>query len=142
MTARFSDPFENLFRLQKELEARFASEWLGGTSSAAMGTSPPINVFQQGHDFVAVIELPGVNKKDLAVEAQNNVLRISGTKAVNYGDGVSLHRRERLAGSFDRTLTLPVRIDAERIKAEYRDGILALFIPRAESDKPRTIRIG
>jgi HSP20 family protein len=141
MIARLSDPFETLFRLQKELESRLAGEWLGGTASAAMGTFPPINVFQQGHDFVAVIELPGVSKNELAVEARNNVLRIWGTKGVDYGDGVSLHRRERLAGHFDRTLTLPVRIDAERIKAEYRDGILALFIPRAESDKPRTITI-
>ena len=53
----------------------------------------------------------------------------------------SPHRRERIAGSFDRTITLPIRIDPDRIKAEYRDGILALFIPRAESDKPRSIKI-
>ena len=51
------------------------------------------------------------------------------------------HRRERLSGTFDRTLTVPIQIDAERIKAEYRDGVLALFIPRAESDKPRSISI-
>jgi HSP20 family protein len=46
-----------------------------------------------------------------------------------------------LSGTFDRTLTVPIQIDAERIKAEYRDGVLALFIPRAESDKPRSISI-
>jgi HSP20 family protein len=68
-------------------------------------------------------------------------VRISGKKAIAYPEGVSLHRRERLTGSFDRTLTVPMQIDAEGIKAEYRDGVLALFIPRAESDKPRTIRI-
>jgi HSP20 family protein len=52
-----------------------------------------------------------------------------------------VHRRERTSGVFDRTLTVPIRIDAERIKAEYRDGVLALFIARAESDKPRAISI-
>jgi HSP20 family protein len=52
-----------------------------------------------------------------------------------------LHRRERLSGTFDRTLTVPMRIDAGAIKAEYREGVLALFIPRAESDKPRAITI-
>ena len=57
-------------------------------------------------------------------------------------DKASPHRRERIAGSFDRTITLPIRIDPDRIKAEYRDGILALLIPRAESDKPRSIKIG
>jgi len=52
-----------------------------------------------------------------------------------------VHRRERLSGTFDRTLTVPMQIHTEGIKAEYRDGVLALFIPRAEADKPRTVRI-
>ena len=52
-----------------------------------------------------------------------------------------MHRRERLTGTFDRTLTVPMQIDADGIKAEYRDGVLALSLPRAASDKPRTIRI-
>ena len=62
-------------------------------------------------------------------------------KAVKYGDAVSLHRRERLAGRFDRSVTLPVEVDVEGIKAECHDGVLALFLPRAERDKPRTIKI-
>src|SRR5215813_14618542 len=65
----------------------------------------------------------------------------SATPVGNYPVGVSVHRRERLTGTFDRTLTVPMQIDAEGIKAEYRDGVLSLFIPRAESDKPRTITI-
>jgi HSP20 family protein len=52
-----------------------------------------------------------------------------------------VHRRERLFGEFDRTLSLPVQLDPDAIRAEYRDGVLALFLPRAEQDKPRTIRI-
>jgi HSP20 family protein len=52
-----------------------------------------------------------------------------------------VHQRERLTGAFDRTLTVPTQIDTNGIKAEYRGGILALFLPGAESDKPRTIRI-
>jgi HSP20 family protein len=54
---------------------------------------------------------------------------------------VSVHRRERVSGDFDRTLSLPVQVDPDRIKAEYRDGLLALFLPRADSDKPRSIEI-
>jgi HSP20 family protein len=53
-----------------------------------------------------------------------------------------VHRRERLAGNFDRAITVPVEIDADQVKAEYRDGILALYLPRAERDKPKTISIG
>ena len=106
-----------------------------------MGAYPPINIFQQGHDFVAVVELPGVRREDLSIEAKDGTIRISGKKALDYGEGVSIHRRERLEGTFDRTITLPVQIDPDRIKAEYKDGILALFIPRAESDKPRSIQV-
>ena len=52
-----------------------------------------------------------------------------------------MHRRERVSGEFDRTLSLPVQVDPDRIKAEYRDGLLAVFLPRAESDKPHSIKI-
>jgi HSP20 family protein len=140
MIRTFADPFDTLYRLQRELEARRASDWLEDTTSG-MGAFPPINVFQQGHDFVAIVELPGVNKTDLELLAQESTIRISGTKFIDYGGTVSVHRRERVAGSFDRTITVPVQIDPSGIKAEFDDGILALFIPRAESDKPRAIKI-
>ena len=106
-----------------------------------MGAFPPINVFQTGHDFVAIVELPGVNKADLELQAKENTIRISGKKSIDYGDKVSAHRRERVAGTFDRLITVPVEIDPDRIKAEFCDGVLTLFIPRAESDKPRAIKI-
>jgi HSP20 family protein len=106
-----------------------------------MGPYPPINVFQQGDDVVAIIELPGVSKSDLEIQAKENTIRIAGKKSISYDEGVSVHRRERISGEFDRTLTVPVEIDPEGIKAEYRDGVLALFISTAESAKPRTIQI-
>lgn len=140
MITAFADPFETLLNLQRALEARTASDWLLDQTTS-QGPFPPINVFQQGHDILAVIELPGVDKNDLQIQAQHNTIRISGRKAVTYPDRVSLHRRERMRGEFDRTITLPVQVDAGHIKAEYRDGILALFLPRSESDKPRTISV-
>jgi HSP20 family protein len=141
MLMGYGDPFDAMLRLQRELEARVASGWLGDTTTAGVGAFPPINLFQQGHDFVAVVELPGVAKSDLEIQAKESTIRLSGKKAIQYGENASVHRRERLAGSFDRTINLPVRIDPDRIKAEFRNGILALFIPRAESDKPRVIAI-
>jgi HSP20 family protein len=68
-------------------------------------------------------------------------VRIAGTKAIEYPNRASLHRRERLEGAFDRTVTIPVEIDSDRVKAECRDGILALFLTRAERDKPKSIKI-
>ena len=140
MSMTFGDPFDVLLGLQTALEARRASDWLRDATTS-MGPYPPINVFQQGDDVVAIIELPGVSKSDLEIQAKENTIRIAGKKSISYDEGVSVHRRERMSGEFDRTLTLPVEIDPEGIKAEYRDGVLALFISTAESAKPRTIQI-
>jgi HSP20 family protein len=140
MVTAFADPFDALFNLQRALEARLASDWLQDFTTSR-GPFPPINVFQQGEDILAIIELPGIDKNDLQIQAKENTIRISGRKAVDFPEGVSVHRRERIWGEFDRTLSLPVQLDPDGIKAEYRDGVLALFLPRAESDKPRMIAI-
>ena len=140
MITAFADPFDTLLNLQRALEASYASDWLRDLTTSR-GPFPPMNVFQQGDDILVIIELPGIDKNNLQIQAKENTIRISGKKAVDYPEGVSVHRRERISGEFDRTLSIPVQLDPDRIKAEYRDGILALFLPRAESDKPRTIRI-
>ena len=69
MTIGLTNPFDALFRLQRELEGRRTSDWLEDTTSGA-GPYPPINVFQQGDDFVAIVELPGVDKDDLQLQAK------------------------------------------------------------------------
>lgn len=140
MSMTYSDPFDVLLSLQRALEARRASDWLRDATTS-MGSFPPINVFQQGDDFVAIIELSGVGKEDLDIQAKENTIRIAGRKSIKYGEGASVHRRERVSGEFDRTLTVPVEIDPDGIKAEYRNGVLALFIPTAEKAKPRSIKI-
>jgi HSP20 family protein len=140
MITTFADPFDTLLSLQRELEARFASDWLHDLTTSR-GPYPPINVFQQGDDMLAILELPGVDKNDLQIQAQANTIRICGEKRVDYSNEASVHRRERVSGEFDRTLSLPVEVDPSGIKAEYRDGLLALFLPRAESDKPHSIKV-
>jgi HSP20 family protein len=135
-----SDPFETLLNLQQALDAFRTSSWLE-TSPSAAGAYPPVNVFRKGDDFIVIAEVPGIKKSDLDIQVKDNTIRIAGTKSVNYAEKASLHRRERLAGRFDRAVTVPVQLDADRVKAEYRDGILALFLPRAERDKPRSITI-
>jgi len=77
----------------------------------------------------------------LQIQVKDRTILLAGMKPVEYGEKASLHRRERAAGSFDRAVTLPIEIDADGVKAEYRDGILALYLPRAERDKPKTITV-
>jgi HSP20 family protein len=140
MTPSFTDAFDALLNLQRELDARTESDWLQGQTTG-QGPFPPINVFQQGEDFLAIIELPGIDKGTLQIQAKENSIRISGRKSVDVAEADSVHRRERLFGEFDRSLSLPVQLDPDGIKAEYRNGILAVFMPRSERDKPRTIKI-
>jgi HSP20 family protein len=136
----FSDPFETLLNLQQMLDAFRSSNWLEQSVSGT-GAYPPINVFRKGEDFVVIAELPGVDKSSLDIQVKGNTIRIAGAKPVEYGEKAGLHRRERLAGRFDRAVSIPVEIDADQVKAEYRDGMLALFLPRAERDKPRSIKL-
>lgn len=134
------DPFGTLLTLQQTLDSFRSSDWLAAGPSGG-GSYPPINVFRKGDDFIIITELPGVRKSDLDVQVKGNTVRLAGAKSVNYPEKSAMHRRERSAGRFDRALTLPVAIDADGVKAEYRDGILALYLPRAERDKPKSIQI-
>ena len=140
MIMRFSDPFETLQNVQRALDAAMSSDWFG-TGTTSRGAFPPVNVFQKDDDFVVVTELPGMSKSEIALKVQNNELQIAGKRSIDYGERASLHRRERRAGSFNRTVSFPAEINAGGVKAEYRDGILAVFVPRAESAKPRTVAI-
>ena len=135
-----SDPFDALFGFQQALESFRDSGWLESTTSGA-GAFPPVNVFRKGEDFVAIAEVPGIDKRSIEVQVRGNAIRIAGSKTLNYSEKASVHRRERLAGGFDRAISLPVEIDSDRVKAECHDGMLAVYLPRAEKDKPRSIKV-
>jgi HSP20 family protein len=137
----FTDSIDWISQFQQALDNFRTSGWLGSSPSGS-GGYPPLNVFRKGDDLVLIAELPGIRKSDLQIQVKGNTVRITGRKAIEYGDNAALHRRERSAGGFDRAISLPVEVDADNVKAEYRDGILALYLPRAERDKPRSIQIG
>ena len=136
----FTDPFDALASLQQALDAFHASDWLTSGPSAG-GSYPLMNIFRKGDDFIVIAEVPGVKKSELEVQVKGRTIRLAGAKSVSYPETASLHRRERLTGRFDRAMTLPVAIDADGVKAEYRDGILALFLPSSEHDKPKSIQV-
>jgi HSP20 family protein len=140
MAMLFPNAFDALLQFQRALDNFRQSEWLDDGPSGG-GAFPSLNVFNKGDDVVVISELPGVRKSDLRIEVKGNTVRVAGERTPLSGDRASIHRRERMEGKFDRTVTLPVEIDADRVKAEYRDGILALFLPRSESAKPRAITV-
>jgi HSP20 family protein len=110
----------------------------GGLGSA--GVFPPLNITQDENNFYLRAEVPGVKADELSITAVKNRLSIAGKREIpKEHERVSYHRKERAEGSFNRTMTLPVELDAERIEARYVDGILALTLPKAEETKPRQI---
>jgi HSP20 family protein len=140
MARMFGDPLDALLSLQQALDSFRSSGWLQSSPSGS-GSYPPMNVFRKGDDFIIITEVPGIKKSDVNVQVKGNTVRLAGTKSVSYPEKAGVHRRERLSGRFDRALTLPVEIDPNGVKAECRDGVLALFLPRAEHDKPKSIPV-
>lgn len=138
--ARLPSPFNTLLSLQQALDTHRASSWLDAGLSGG-GAYPPINVFRKGDDFALIAEVPGVKKDEIEVQVKGRTVRIAGGKSVDYPKGAAVHRRERLAGRFDRAVSLPVEIDAEQVQAECHDGVLAVLLTRAERDKPKTIKV-
>jgi len=136
----FNSSLENILRMQRALENVMANDWLG-TSTSSRGGFPPVNVFKHDGSYVVIAELPGVARDDVDVEINRNKIRLSGRKRVDYGEQISMHRTERQAGEFDRTLTLPFEVGIDEVRAEYRDGMLALNLPPAESHKPHKVDI-
>jgi HSP20 family protein len=140
MAMLYADPFDALFQFQQALDTLRASNWLESGPSGG-GAYPPLNVFRKGDGIVIITEVPGIKKVDLRIEVKGKTIRIAGAKSVGYSDKASIHRRERRGGSFDRAVTVPVEIDADRVTAECRDGILTLYLPRAERDKPKFVQV-
>src|SRR3954463_15486217 len=110
--ALLPDPFSALPGLQEALDAFRRSNWLQSGPSGG-GSYPPLNIFRKGEDLVLIAEVPGISKSDLDVQVKGRTIRLSGPKAVKYGESASLHRRERSAGRFDRSVTLPIEVDAD-----------------------------
>lgn len=140
MAEILDSPFDAITALQRALERAMGVEWFG-PSTGARGPYPHINVFQDNHDYIVVAEMPGVSRETIDIEVLRNRLRIKGAKRVDFPDGASVHRRERQSGAFDRTVTLPFEVDADRVQAEFRNGVLALVLPRTPEETPRSIAI-
>lgn len=105
------------------------------------GVFPPINVTQDADNFYIRCELPGVKPEDLDVGVVHQTLTLSGKREASDEEGVSYHRRERVAGTFSRSIVLPAAFDADGIEAISANGLLTITLPLAEAAKPRQIEV-
>lgn len=140
MFRSFSNAIDTLLRIQNAVEESRNTDFFG-LETTGRGSRLTVNIFENGDDLVLFAEIPGVKKEDVQIEIKDNLLRLSGRRSFEYPKDASIHRVERRNIEFDRSVKLPIRVDVDRVKAEYKDGILKISLPRAEADKPRLVAV-
>jgi HSP20 family protein len=106
------------------------------------GWSPALDLYQSNDNTVAVVELPGMRKDEIEISLHDGTLTISGErKRESNGNGEKAERTERYIGTFRRSIALPSRVDASKVSATYRDGILTVTLPKVEEVKPKQIQV-
>ena len=136
---RITHAFDTLWSLQRAMDAAMRNDYFGRSTVA--GGSPSLNIFKDDDNTLVTVELPGVKKDDLKLEVKGKTLRLHGERKVNFPEGSSVHRRERSSYKFDRTIQLTHEVDESKIKAELKDGVLAVLLPPAEEHKPKAITV-
>ena len=102
---------------------------------------PPVELVDQGDKVVVTAVLPGVNKDEVELNVLGDTLTIAGEKKLPETNGATYIRHERPHGKFRKLIDLPYSIDQSKITATYKDGILAIALPKAEEAKPRKIKV-
>ena len=139
------DPFRDMNVLQDRMNRLFEDAgrgWRGSEPSATTAWSPAVDIFETEGEIVVKAELPGMERKDITLSLEKNVLTLKGerrfdkeTKEENY------HRVERAYGGFSRSFSIPATVDDEKIRADYKDGVLKIILPKKEQLKPKQIQI-
>lgn len=134
--ARFA--WSPLFQIHDELARAFD----GARALIPARELPPLSVYTSDEGLRVVAEVPGLSAEQVDVSVEADRLTISGTfPEPVVPEGFSASRRERRSGAFSRTIALPFRVDAEGVRAQLKDGLLELHVPRAEDERPRRIEV-
>ena len=138
------EPFRDLAGVQQEVNRLFDS-FFGRPATVSTGERmwvPVCDMYETKDDLHVTFELPGVREKDIHLNIQGDLLTLKGerkweTEVPDEG----YHRLERVYGKFERTVALPVPVQGDKVKATYRDGVLAITLPKAEEVKPKQVKI-
>jgi HSP20 family protein len=140
------DPFRNVAALQDRIN-RIFDESFSRTDDldddiSMSAWKPLVDIYETDEAIILKAELPGIKKEDVSVEVKDNVLTLKGVrteekeiKEKNY------YRKERAFGTFSRTFNLQHRIQPDKIKARFKDGVLKIEIPKPEEEKPKQITV-
>jgi HSP20 family protein len=135
-------PFNRLASLQDELNRLFDFSLPSRDTGLFSGWSPALDLHDDKDSFVVKVELPGLKKEEIGISLHDGTLTVSGERKNEFEkkEGQTF-RSERYFGKFQRSVTLPVMVDAKGVKASYKDGILTVQLPKAEEAKPRQIEV-
>jgi HSP20 family protein len=142
------EPFRDLVSLQERMNRMFDESFRGvgrmGEDEWSLGGSwaPAVDIYEKDGNIVLKAELPGIDPKKVDVRVENNVLTLRGER--KFEEEVkkdNFHRVERAYGTFTRSFTLPTVVDTDKIKGEFKDGVLKLTLPTKEEAKPKQIQV-
>ena len=136
------DPFSEMDRFRREMDKLYDAFAGRKEVAPAAGVFPALNVSEDENNLYVRAELPGVAPEDFEIINKENKLIIKGERKIAAeGEKVSYHRREREAGTFRRIISLPTRVDAEKVTAVCKNGVLTVTLPKAAEAKPRQIEV-
>lgn len=140
------DPFRELEEMSERLNRMFGRAALlrddGKERLTVADWVPAVDIAETDTEYQIKAELPEVKKEDVKVTVENGVLTIQGERRQEKEEkGKRYHRMERTYGSFIRSFTLPEHVDETRVRAEYKDGVLHLHVPKSEKAKPKAIEV-
>jgi len=136
--------FGRLSNLRDELDTLFELPFwsnFGRQTQLFSGWTPALDLYKNNDNLIAVVELPGMRKEDIEISLHDGMLTIGGERKSETREGDKAERTERYIGKFRRSITLPTRVDANKVRATYKDGILTITLPKAEEAKPKQIQV-
>jgi HSP20 family protein len=141
---RWNDPFREFAQLQDRINRVFNDTYRSDEGLMTSGAwVPPVDIYQNGdHEVVIKAELPDINRDDIDITVDNGTLTIKGEKKLSQDvREEQFHRIERRYGAFSRSFSLPQTVDAGKVAAEYKNGVLTVRLPLREEAKPRSIKV-
>lgn len=143
MTMIRPDFTSDMLALRGEMNRMFGSFFDGGMGTVARRWVPAMDMVEEKDHYLVHIDVPGLEEKDIDVSVQDDVLTISGERAMEKESKYQgMHRLERAFGRFERVLQLPASIDPAQVRASCVSGVLEVYIPKPELAKPKKIAIG
>lgn len=138
------DPFRNLSTLQDQVNRLFENSVHAGRNDGAALTSwaPAVDIYETENELVIKADVPDMNEKELDIRVENNMLTIRGDRKFEQKVKEDNYLRiERTYGSFSRSFALPNTLNTEAIKAEYKNGVLTVDLPRRAESKPKQVKV-